>query len=79
MTCDRCGEEVLKMTFRDDAFGCEFCLPVQGQFSHGGVVVKGENKHMPNMTHADIMHIKSRYIGKDGMVHAAPRWETKEF
>lgn len=67
------------MTYRDGGFGCDICLPVNGQFVHGGIIVKGENKLAPEMTHADLMHIKTRRIGRDGMVHAHPRWETKEF
>ena len=77
MTCDKCSSTVLRMTYGDNGFGCEFCMPRDGQFG-GGVIVKGENRYAPNMTHADIMHIKTRHVGKDGMVHAAKRWETKD-
>ena len=78
MKCDRCESEVLRMTFRDGDFGCEFCSPVDGQFS-GGTIVRGENKFAPQMTRAEIMHIKTRNIGRDGRIHSAPRYETKNF
>jgi hypothetical protein len=80
MKCDKCGEEVLRMTFRKDGFGCEFCLPVDGQFGRApGMIVKGENKYAPKMTHNEIMHIKTRRVGPDGRVHSAKRYETKDY
>lgn len=68
------------MTFADDGFGCEFCLPVDGQFARtNGIVIRGENSENKKMTHAEIMHIKTRAVGRDGRVHSHPRWETKDF
>ena len=77
MTCEKCKSNVVRMVFTDSGWGCDYCLQPTGQ-SYGSTVIRGENKYAPNLTHNEIMHIKTRHIGVDGKVHAAPRYETKD-
>ena len=71
--CDNCNSETWKKIATDEGLKCPVCHKSQ---RHGGALlhVRGENQHKPKLTHAEIMNIKTRKIGPDGMSHPDPRW-----
>ena len=77
--CFKCGKKTARLIASTDRIGCDSCFELAEKSVGGGVIVKGENRYKKDMTRADIAHIKSRRIGKDGRVAAHPRWETKDF
>lgn len=79
MECPNCGAEVYRITFDANGASCEKCNTSQTQMNYGTTIVRGFNKHNRKMTHADFMHIKTRKIGKDGLIHSHPRWESSDY
>jgi hypothetical protein len=79
MICDGCEGETGRLRAVGSDWLCKTCLGGNLDRPSVGIVVRGVNKYAPKMTHNEKMHIKTRHIGKDGMVHSHPRYETKDW
>lgn len=78
MICDGCQHEAGALSVTADGDYCKHCL--KRSIPHtAGTIVKLGNKDAPNLTHNEAMHIRTRKIGKDGIVRAHWRYETKDF
>lgn len=80
MTCDNCeNKEAIRLIYGPDGQRCDKCHAGRPAGFNPNYHVRGNNKFNKKMTEMDIRHVKSRYIGKDGRVHAHPRYETRYF
>ena len=77
--CENCGADAKRLICRDNFLGCNHCYVEEMQNNIGALHQRGVNKYKPKMTHAEKQHILTRRIGRDGLVHADKRWETKDF
>lgn len=74
-----CGNYAQRRVLKNGYLGCDECISTSRTASDHAIIVKGENSVNKKMTHAEIQHIRTRKLGKDGLIHPHPRWDTREY